>query len=245
MIGSLFLLGLLLGLRHALEADHVAAVATLARRRASLAQRAAVGGAWGAGHATSLLAVGAAVLLLGVAMPPALTRACEVGVGFLLVALGARVLRRAYRQRVHIHAHRHADGELHLHAHAHPPEAGAHGTHAHHHEHPHPPDAVWRALWVGGAHGLAGSAALVLLSAEAASSTAQAFAYMAALGAGSMVGMVALTVVVTLPLRASCLRRYAFARGAEFALGAATIAIGAWIAIDSALGFFPEATPRG
>ena len=235
MIGSLLALGFLLGVKHALEADHVAAVATLATRSASLRERAKLGGAWGIGHALTIFGMGAGVLLLGLALPPGLDRVFEAGVGLLLVLLGADVLRRLRRDRVHIHVHRHADGAVHLHAHAHAPEEdGAHDPDDHAHEHA--PNPVPRALFVGGAHGLAGSAALVLLSAEAASSTAQAFVYLAAFAIGSILGMTALSLVMSLPLRSSRFRLLPLSRGLQAALGIFSIGFGLWIAVGSILG---------
>lgn len=234
MMGSLLALGVLLGVKHALEADHVAAVAALATRRASLRQRAALGGAWGVGHALTLFAVGAAVIGLGLALPPALARIFEAAVGVVLVALGVDVLRRLRRERVHFHAHRHEDGALHLHAHAHAAEERAHDPDAHEHAHARRPLA--RALAVGGAHGLAGSAALVLLSTEGAASTGQAFAHLAAFSLGTMVGMTALSLAISLPLRASAPRLAPLARGLQAALGVFSVAFGLWIAVASLWG---------
>lgn len=237
MIGTLLALGFLLGVKHALEADHVAAVAALATRRASFGERAALGGAWGVGHALMLFAVGAAVLGLGVSLSPELSRLFEAAVGVLLVALGADVLRRLRRERIHFHAHRHRDGALHLHAHAHAPrEEAAHDPDAHEHEHVASP--LPRALVVGGAHGLAGSAALVLVSAEAASSTAQAFGYLGAFSLGTIAGMTLLSLAISLPLRLPAPGWRGVSRGLQAALGVASIGLGLWIAIGS-LGGWP------
>ena len=238
MIGSLLALGFLLGVKHALEADHVAAVAALATRQTSLAQRAALGGAWGVGHALTLFGVGAAVLGLGLALPAGLARGFEAAVGVVLVALGLDVLRRLRRERVHFHAHRHGDGELHVHAHAHlPAERASHDPSRHDHEHV--PSPLPRALFVGGLHGLAGSAALVLLSAEAASTTAQAFGYLTAFSVGSIAGMSALSFAISLPLRFSPQRLAPLSRGLQAALGVFSVAFGLWIALGALWGDLP------
>jgi cytochrome c biogenesis protein CcdA len=242
MTGSLLALGVLLGVKHALEADHVAAVVALATRSASFGERAALGGAWGVGHALTLFSAGAAVLLLGLTVPPALERAFEGGVGVLLALLGVDVLCRLRRERIHFHAHEHGDGPPHLHAHAHVP-GEAHGPEAH--RHLHVSRAVSRALLVGGAHGLAGSAALVLVSARAAASTGQAFANLAAFSIGAVVGMSALSVAIALPIRATAPHLAPLARGLQAALGVGSVAFGLWIAIGAAMGAPPGAPGAG
>jgi len=105
MLGSLFAFGFLLGLRHALEADHGAAVAALATRTRSWRSRVELAGAWGFGHSGTLLAVGAVLVLGGFAMPPALSRLGDGADGALIVVLGADVLRRLWRTAVHVHPH--------------------------------------------------------------------------------------------------------------------------------------------
>src|SRR5258708_10291445 len=124
MLFSFLLLGLFVGLKHALEADHVSAVARLASRSASARQAVGVAGAWGVGHSGWLTALGAALIALGATLPPAVAGAFEAAVGLILIALGIGVLRRVRRRRIHLHVHEH-DGAAHLHAHAHQ-ESGAH-----------------------------------------------------------------------------------------------------------------------
>jgi high-affinity nickel permease len=227
LLGPL-LLGFLLGVKHALEADHVAAVAALATRSSSAAERVKLAGMWGLGHAGTLAVVGAGVLLLGLSLPPVLARVFEGAVGFMLILLGVDVLRRLRRQRVHFHTHRHADGTVHVHAHAHEGSV----THAH----THPVRTLPRALLVGSVHGLGGSAALLVLSVGMARSATQAFAYLALFGLGSIVGMCALSLAISLPLRHLPHRLGAASRGLEGALGTLTIALGSWIAVAVLLG---------
>src|SRR5262245_31763771 len=119
---SLLIASLLLGMRHALEADHLAAVASLATRSRSLRSTVAQGVAWGLGHTATLLAVGALCLALRSAIPPRLGEALEAVVGVMLLGLGADVLWRLRVRRVHVHVHRHTDGVVHLHAHSHSPD---------------------------------------------------------------------------------------------------------------------------
>ena len=196
MIGVL-LLGLLVGMKHALEADHVAAVATLATRSASVSERVKLASMWGAGHAGTLFLLGGTVL-----------------------ALGLDVLRRLRSRGVHFHRHHHGDGREHFHAHAHDASRG--------HEHTH--GLLPRALLVGSLHGLAGTAALVVLSLQLTQSTVQALLYLATFGLGSVAGMVALSLAISVPVRVTSARLGSAWRMVEGALGVLTIGLGCWMA---------------
>jgi hypothetical protein len=197
---SILVVGLLLGMKHATEADHLAAVATLATRQGSLAQTMRQGVAWGIGHTLTLIVFGGAVLLLGQVISPGLGQALETAVGVMLVLLGADVLRRLVRDRIHFHVHRHAPSIAHIHAHSHRGE-GAHAGSAHRHEHA----RRWpvRALVVGMMHGLAGSAALVVLALQTMPSVGLGIGYIVLFGIGSIVGMALLSLVIAIPLKLS------------------------------------------
>ena len=190
---TFLLLGFALGMRHALEADHVAAVVTLSTRGGSMARQAAQGAIWGLGHTLSLLLVAGLCVALGVTIPAATERGFEAVVGAMLVVLGVSVFVRLRRQGIHIHAHRHGEGGEHLHAHAH----AARGEAAHEHLHRR---VGWQALAVGAVHGVAGSAALVLLTIQSTSSAWTGLAYIALFGAGSMLGMMTLAALLSVPL---------------------------------------------
>ena len=179
-VTSILALGFLLGMRHALDADHLAAVATLATRSRSVGHTLLQGVAWGTGHTLTLMLFGGAVLVLGLVLPARAAQALEFAVGVMLVALGADVLYRLWRKRVHFHAHRHADGVAHFHAHSHQEASAPHDPARH--EHPHPRGFPARALLVGMVHGMAGSAALILLSLEALRSPAWGLLYIAIFG---------------------------------------------------------------
>ncbi|HEX3557463.1 MAG TPA: urease accessory protein [Thermoanaerobaculia bacterium] len=230
---SLLLVSLLLGLRHALEADHLAAVASLATRSRSLRSTVAQGVAWGLGHTITLLVVGGACLLLRATIPDRVATALEAAVGVMLLALGADVLWRLYRRRIHVHVHRHADGTVHLHAHGHAPEEAAAPHHQQQaHEHPHAHGLPHRALMVGLMHGLAGSAALLLVTLTTLTSAWLGLAYIAFFGAGSILGMAALSAVIALPLRGTARMSQVLGgwyNGLEAAIGVSTILIGAWV----------------
>src|SRR5690349_10900845 len=102
---TLLLFGFLLGLKHALEADHVAAVATLASRSSALREHATLAGLWGLGHAGALLVCGAGIVALGHALPSAVVNGLEGVAGLVLIGLGFDVLRRLRHDRVHFHVH--------------------------------------------------------------------------------------------------------------------------------------------
>jgi len=232
---TLLVLGFLLGLRHALEADHVAAVASLATRSSSLFDTMRVAAAWGVGHTATLVFFGSILIALDASLPPDAGRMLEGAVGVMLVLLGADVLRRLHRRRIHLHAHAHADGIRHFHVHAHETDVTAA-----HHEHQHVRGLFPRAMLVGGVHGMAGTAALTLLSLQALHSTAWAFVYLTLFGLGSILGMVLFSMAISLPLRISA-RHLTFAsNGLEAGLGTVTICLGCWIVLQAAL-FGPAA----
>src|SRR5258708_31887605 len=137
-------LGFLIGLQHALEADHLAAVSSIAARRSDVGDIVKHGLTWGLGHTLTLFVFAGAALLLGHAIPVMLARPLETAVGIMLVGLGAHLLWRLWRGRVHFHRHPHGDGTVHPHAHSHasgtaPPAACAH---LHHHCFRRPPPLV-------------------------------------------------------------------------------------------------------
>jgi len=224
---SILFLGLLIGMKHALEADHVAAVASLATAAAdddkgSVRRTLELGLAWGLGHTLTLSAFGAAVLVFKWGAAAQVAWYAELLVGLMLVVLGGDVLWKLWQDRVHFHAHRHGS-QLHLHAHSHKGES-EHATSPHQHRHTR--SLPRRALLVGLMHGLAGSAALVLLTLNSVPSVIVGLAYIALFGLGSMIGMAALSFVIALPLRAG----YGAVNGVyntlHIAVGAATIALG-------------------
>lgn len=215
-------LGFLLGMQHALEADHIAAVSSIAARRSQVGDIVRHGLTWGLGHTLTLFVFAGAALLLGHAIPESLSRPIETAVGVMLVGLGAHVLWRLWRDRVHFHRHGHGDGTVHFHAHSHAGEAAPHARAAHAHEH----GFRWRTLLVGLMHGMAGSAALLVLTVSQASSPAVGLGYVALFGIGSMIGMGALSTLIAVPLAATA-RWLTFAnQGLQAAVGAVTIAIG-------------------
>jgi high-affinity nickel-transport protein len=237
---SLLLLGFLLGVRHATDADHIVAVATIVSRQRALRGSALIGAAWGVGHTLTVLAVGGAIILFGVVIPPRVGLAMEFAVGLMLVALGVltltgvgRVIREAavpyaggpladgshphrYRHgsvgpQARGHAHAHGD---YVHSHAHGHSGGDHG----HREDQTPLARLdrdfghatlyrWlRPLLVGVVHGLAGSAAVALLVLTLVPEPAWAAAYLLLFGAGTVAGMMLITVALAAPFAVTSAR---------------------------------------
>ncbi|WP_291856213.1 urease accessory protein [Bradyrhizobium sp.] len=219
---AILVLGFLLGMQHALEADHIAAVSSIAARRNRVADIVKHGLTWGLGHTLTLFVFAGAAILLGRAIPEAVAGPLEAAVGVMLIGLGAHVLWRLWRDRVHFHRHRHGDGTVHFHAHSHAGETAPHAREAHAHAH----GFRWRTLLVGLMHGMAGSAALLVLAATQASSPALGVGYIGLFGIGSMIGMGVLSTVIAVPLAVSAHGLTWANRGLQGAVGLATVAIG-------------------
>ena len=183
--------GFLLGARHALDADHLAAVSTILSKRPCLRTSGFIGLCWGFGHTLMLLLVGVAVILLKITIPESVAQTLEFGVGIMLVVLGSSLAWSIYQERWHLHTHEH-DGERHLHLHSHQ----EHENHRHHH---------WvhlsvRPLLIGMAHGLAGSAALMLMVLSTVQTMWQGMAYILVFGIGSVIGRIFLGFLISAPL---------------------------------------------
>lgn len=215
-------LGFLLGMQHALEADHIAAVSSIAARRSRIGDIVKHGLTWGLGHTLTLFVFAGLAILLGRAIPEAVAKPLEGAVGIMLIGLGAHVLWRLWRDRVHFHRHGHADGTVHFHAHSHAGDRLPHTRTLHVHEH----GFRWRTLLVGLMHGMAGSAALLVLAATQASSPVAGLGYIALFGIGSMIGMGALSAVIAVPLAVSARFLTVANRALQGAVGIVTIAIG-------------------
>jgi hypothetical protein len=224
-------LGFLLGMQHALEADHIAAVSSIAARRSQVGDIVRHGLIWGLGHTLTLFVFAGAALLLGRTIPASVARPIETAVGLMLVGLGSHVLWRLWRDRLHIHEHGHGDGTVHFHAHSHAGEAAPHVRTAHAHEH----GFRWRTLLVGLMHGMAGSAALLVLTVSQASSPAVGLGYVALFGIGSMIGMGALSILIAVPLAVTARWLTVANHGLQGAVGVVTVAIGVMTIVETAL----------
>jgi len=209
--------GSLLGMRHALEPDHLAAVSTLVSRERSGFKAALLGAWWGLGHTLALVVVGVVLIAIRAEMPAALSSAFEVLVALMLVGLGLRSVADAARQGPSgaMHVHRH--GRL-VHRHA--------GVPAHLHV------GTWtfarRPLLIGAIHGLAGSGALTALVLATLPSNAARLTYVALFGVGSTLGMAALSGLLGWPL-ARLGTHHAVARTVSLVVGCLSTLLGlAW-----------------
>ena len=227
---SLLLLGFLLGMRHAVEADHVAAVASLATRSRSMGDTLRQGTVWGLGHTLTLCVFGSLVLLLDTVIPETLAQVLEFMVGLMLAGLGIDVLRRLRRERIHFHVHQHADATRHFHAHSHAGEPDHPEVHHHRHEGWH--GFPFRALFVGMMHGMAGSAALILLVLQTVHSPQTGMLYIALFGVGSIAGMAVLSTIMAMLLRYSTNGMTRLHNGLQAVVGVATLVIGSVMVYD-------------
>ncbi len=229
---GLLSLGFVIGMRHALESDHIAAVASLATRSRSIGDTIRQGAAWGIGHTLTLFLFGSVVLLLDSVIPEQVARTLELLVGVMLILLGMDVLVRLFRERIHFHLHRHADGTLHFHAHSHAGEREH--PEIHHHHHPRLSRLPWRALLVGTMHGMAGSAALILLTLQTVHSPLTGLLYIALFGIGSIAGMAALSLIIAIPLRYSAAGLTRLHNSLQAAIGITTLLVGSMMLMEMA-----------
>ena len=194
------LLGLLLGLKHATDADHVVAVSTIVSEYRNAWRGIWVGGSWGLGHTTPLLILGGVILLIKEAVLDqyeTVAPVFEFGVGVMLVVLGAQVFWNLRRHRLHIHRHvDEADPHVHIHA-SH--EASSEGEASHSLFQPGRPFFRLKSYLIGAVHGLAGSAAVMLLLLPQVSSFWIGLGYLLLFGVGTILSMSAITLVLGVP----------------------------------------------
>jgi hypothetical protein len=250
---GLALLGLMLGMRHATDPDHVVAVTTILTNERRLGAATRIGLVWGLGHTATVLAVGAAIILFKLSIPARLGLAMEFAVALVLILLGlsaaSNLLKRLLAQLgltrldtasaliVHSHPHSHA-GNVHSHAHVHPrahdvASAPDHSSGALHRDHRLPkaiiPDVALRrrllkSFGVGLAHGLAGSAAIALLVLSAIPEPLWATVYLAIFCIGTILGMMLITTAIGAPFVLAYSRMASLHRG--FALGSGLLSFG-------------------
>jgi high-affinity nickel permease len=211
-------IGFLLGLRHALDADHVAAVSTFVGREGNPYRSCVVGTFWGIGHASTLLVAAVLTTVLQVRVPSEIHSLLEATVAIVLIGLGGHTLLRvAGTVRLHRHEHTH-DGVSHRHLHLH---VGARDVHSHDHLIRH----GRRPLLMGALHGLAGSGALLLLALATMPSTLHVLLYITIFGVGSMVGMLAVSGLIGIPF-AMTGSSQRLRVGFELAVGVANVVVG-------------------
>jgi high-affinity nickel permease len=201
---SIVALGFFLGMRHATDPDHVIAVTTIVSRQKSIRHAALIGVLWGLGHTITILAVGSAIILFGLVIPPRVGLTMELSVGLMLILLGIlnlsgimRWIAETFTPSAQGHSHPHGHGDyIHSHPHGHAPE-----------RHGHADDATlvgWmdrtfgrlglyqivRPLAVGIVHGLAGSAAVALLVLTTIRVPLWGVLYLLVFGLGTVAGII-------------------------------------------------------
>jgi len=220
----LLLTAFLVGMAHALEADHLAAVASFSVRGKSVRSIIRQGASWGLGHSITLFVIVVPVFLLGGTIAPRLESGLESLVGLVLIALGLRLFWKLRQERVHVHIHTHDDGTTHAHVHSHKGEGIEH-DHAPH-DHGHHAGLSYRSLGVGLLHGLAGSAALLLLVGAQVTVAWQVVAFVLLFGAGSIAGMALVSLIMAVPIRWAGQSARWLLPGVQHLAGAAAILVG-------------------
>lgn len=215
------LVAVFLGLRHAADPDHLAAVTTLiasGRDRAGDAA-ARLGVAWGLGHGVTLFLFGLPIVVFNEYLPEWLQQGAETAIGVVIVYLAARLLLRWRNGFFHMHVHEH-EGERHAHLHAHAESAA--------HEHVHQSRTPRGAFAIGLVHGMGGSAGVSILLLASIDSQALAVASLVILAIFTAVSMTALTAAFGAMLMSRPVRG-AFHTIAPV-LGFASLAFGLWYA---------------
>ena len=222
-------LGFFIGLKHAIEGDHLAAVTTIVAERKSLWSSAIVGGLWGLGHTISLVIAGVCVLLLDLQFTESTERMLEFAVGVMLVLLGLNVIRKVAKGGIlHFHTHGHGPRE-HAHPHIHEAKtADAPETH-------HGFSFSLRSVLIGMVHGLAGSAALMLMVVPTIDSKSLGLLYILIFGVGSIGGMMIMSFLVGLPFHLTASRFNQMNRLLQGAAGIISIVVGLTIIYEKGI----------
>jgi high-affinity nickel permease len=221
---GILLIGFALGLQHAIEADHLAAVSTIVSEKKSLVSASIVGGLWGLGHTFSLFIVGGLTIFLKLQISETTEARLEAIVGVMLMVLGIITLRRLFSaETVHVHKHEHGERE-HVHIHTH-----NEGKARSHHR------FSFRSVLIGMIHGLAGSAALMLLVVPTISSPWLALAYILIFGVGSIGGMTAMSFLIGLPMHFTLNRFAILNKGLRLIAGCFSLVLGAVIVYEKAI----------
>lgn len=227
-VWATLMLGFVLGLRHALDGDHVAAVATFTSEERNLWRSSLIGAYWGAGHSAALLVFGSVIVALRLAVSERVSQTLEFAVGIMLIILGINALRKVSRSAaIHVHTHEHG-GMRHSHLHVHLGDSG----HAHQHR---LLRVAGKPFLVGIVHGLAGTAAVLLLVVGAIPSALLALGVLLIFGVGTIGGMMAMSVLMSVPLAFAAGRVKTVERALRSTAGAFSLAFGVFLAWDVGL----------
>ncbi len=195
MSASVLLLGFMLGMRHALEGDHLAAMASILTKSDTKICAAKQGIAWGVGHTLTLLIFGLLAISLNIRILEQYSMFLEMAVGIMLIVLGLNVINQLIKRKIHVHRHDHENGQTHIHFHSHVNEdTDAQDIHNHFHTKNFP----YSALSMGILHGLAGTASLIIIAISSTASPMMVLQYMLLFGIGSTLGMGVLSVIIAI-----------------------------------------------
>ncbi|MCU1288637.1 MAG: urease accessory protein UreH [Acidobacteria bacterium] len=223
---SVLLLGFFLGLSHAIEADHLAAVSAIVSEKKNIFSAAIVGGLWGVGHTISLFVVGAIAIFLKLQISETAEAKLEAIVGGMLILLGLNALRKLFTAK-EIHAHTHEHGaRAHTHFHLHKDEES--GEKSHHRFSP-------RSVLIGMVHGLAGSAALTIAVVPTIKSPIVALAYIFIFGVGSIGGMMLMSLLLGLPFHFTANNFVVLNKAIRLAAGIFSFGLGMFIVYEKLL----------
>ena len=220
-------LGVVLGLRHSLDPDHVVAVSTIVSEYRNPLRSFWVGVSWGLGHTTTLLLIGIVIIALRLAIPDRLALLLEFSVGIMLVGLGVQVMYKFREKMVHQHPHGHEEN-AHLHFHSHTQDAG-HSREHHKIKGIGRPFLRKKSYLVGTVHGVAGSAALTLLVLASIESPLAGMAYVLLFGVGSVLSMGLMTIFISLPFSFSANRLPSLNRFIQLGTGTLSILFGGFL----------------
>ena len=216
-------LGLILGLRHALDPDHIAAVSTIVSESRSVRRSSLIGTFWGLGHTMSLLIAGVLVIALKVQISDRIALWMEFAVALMLIFLGLKATLRSLRGwKFHRHRHMH-DGSTHSHLHLH--REGDEQAHRHRHL----IGLGARPFFVGLVHGMAGSAALMILVLATIPSALAGLIYIAVFGLGSVGGMLIMSSLISLPFVLTRKRFNVLSEGLQVAVGLFSLSFGLFL----------------
>jgi len=215
-------LGFYLGAKHALDADHLIAISTFIDERRTFASSLLLGGLWGLGHTAALLLLGGLVIVFDLKLPEKIALGLEFLVALMLIVLGINALRGLRKgSEIHWHPHKHGN-HIHAHPHIHSITSESH----------HQLELSWKPLFVGMVHGLAGSAALMLIVLSTIESRALALGYVLVFGIGSIGGMALISSLVSLPLRITINRFEGTQRFIRTAAGIVSMGFGIFLAVQ-------------
>ena len=220
-------LGVVLGLRHSLDPDHVVAVSTIVSEYRNPLRSFWIGVSWGLGHSTTLLLIGIVIIALRLTIPDRLALLLEFSVGIMLVGLGAQVIYSFRKSRVHHHIHGHVE-EAHHHFHSHAQDLG-HAQEHHRSLGIGKPFLRKKSYFVGTVHGVAGSAALTLLVLASIESPLAGMAYILLFGLGSVLSMGIMTIFISLPFVLSANRLPNLSRSIQLGVGTLSILFGGFL----------------